>query len=470
MTDILLATPQKSNKAIQICPPIGLGFLLTYLKKMGHTGHLLDCELKRISPSAFCRSVDLKRYKAIGFNLYTLDMEKVKEYLRVIKKHNKNIITIVGGPQASADPINTLEYLQYADFAVYGEGESSLAEFLNALHNKALNDPTVMKKIPNLIWKYNNKYQINPQQFEGNLDEIGHPDWEEINPRNYDTAVHGFFAKKLPICPIIVTRGCPYNCTFCGGRKITGYKIRTRNPIKVIEEIKLLKYKYGIQEFQIEDDNFTANKKIAMHFCKTLINEKLDMSWNCPNGVRLDTLDDELLDTMQRSGCYEIAVGIESGNQGILNDMNKGTTIELIRKKVNLINKYNINVIGFIMVGYPSETAETIEESRKLALELPLLRVSLTRFIPLPGTPVTEELIKKKKINKEDLNFSKLSYMSFSYIPGGLTNRRLKWLFFKFFVTFYFRPHIIIKNLKGIHSFKQFMLIFKKVLNLVFEI
>lgn len=467
MKDILLVKPQKSNDAIQTYPPIGLGFLSTYLKKNGYTADLVDCDLRGIAPSMFWRSVDISKYRIIGFQVFTMDMEKVKQYLQVIKENNHSVITIVGGPQVASDPITTLEYLQYADFAVYGEGESSLTGFLKALHSGALDNPAVMQNIPNLVWKHDNEYQVNPLRFEADLDEIGAPDWGAINPRDYDAAVHGFFSKKLPTCPIIVTRGCPYKCTFCGGRKITGYKVRTRDPIKVVEEIKILKYKYGVQEFQIIDDNFTANKKNVMRFCEALINAKIDMPWCCPNGIRLDTLDAELLEIMHKAGCYEVAVGIESGSQRILNEMKKGIKVELIREKVNLIAKHNITVVGFIMVGYPSETAETIEASRRLALELPLVRVSLTRFTPFPGTPVAEDLLQKKKIGRDDIDFSKLSYMSFSYIPENLTDRQLRWLYLKFFITFYFRFHIILHNIRRIHSFKHFMLIFKKATNYI---
>jgi radical SAM superfamily enzyme YgiQ (UPF0313 family) len=177
-----------------------------------------------------------------------------------------------------------------------------------------------------------------------------------------------------------------------------------------------------------------------------------------------------MLKIMKESGCYEISVGIESGNQKILDSMKKGLTLQTMREKTDLINKHNIDVVGFIMVGYPLETTDTIEDSRKLALELPLKRVSLTRFSPFPGIPITEELIREGKINKESMDYSKLSYMSWSYVPEDLTKMKLRWLFFKFFITFYFRPHIIFHNIKGIHSFKHLKLILRKVINFIFGI
>ena len=468
--DILLVKPLRLNTATQMYPPIGLGFLSSYLKKKGCSVEILDCDVKNISPQQFLRFVNLDQYRVIGFRLFTSDMDRTKKYLDLIKKSRNEIITVVGGPQVGSDPIDTLKYLQNADYGVYGEGESCMVEFLNALRNGDLGKPKIMMNIPNLVWKSNGEYLLTPTKFEPDLDEIGDPDWDEINPSCYGSAVHGFFSKKLPTCPIIVTRGCPYKCTFCGSREITGYKVRSRDPDKVIKEIKYLKYHYGIQEFQIVDDNFTANRENVIRFCKALIDEKIDMPWNCPNGTRLDTLTDEMLKIMKESGCYEISVGIESGNQKILDSMKKGLTLQTIREKTDLINKHNINVVGFIMVGYPLETTDTIEDSRKLALELPLKRVSLTRFSPFPGIPITEELIRKGEINKESMDYSKLSYMSWSYVPEELTKMKLRWLFLKFFITFYSRPHIIFHNIKGIHSFKHFKLILRKVINFVFGI
>jgi anaerobic magnesium-protoporphyrin IX monomethyl ester cyclase len=467
--DILLVKPQRSRSGIQTYPPIGMGFISSYLKKKGYSVRLIDCDLDGIAPDVFTQRVDISGYRIIGFQVFTMDMPKVKEYLSVIKQQNERVITIVGGPQIASDPIASISYLENGDYAVFGEGEISLARFLEAMNAGKLDDPSTMKTIPNLLWKHKGEYQLNALEYADNLDEIGAPDWEEIEPMRYRAAVHGFFSKKLPTCPVIVTRGCPYRCKFCGGRKITGYRVRSRDPLNVIDEIKVLRDKYHVRQFQIIDDNFTGNRRNAMRFCQALIEEKMEMPWNCPNGIRLDTLDDELLDLMRKSGCYEVAVGIESGNQDVLDHMGKRVSLEQIREKVRLIDKHDINVVGFIIIGYPTETAQTVEQSRKLAIELPLLRVSLTRFAPFPGTPIADDLIRDGKLRKEDLDFRKLSYMSFSYIPEGFDERTLRRLFLKFFLTFYLRPGILLKNMRGIHSFRHLLMVVRKVINFVLE-
>lgn len=468
IVDVLLVKPKKSNSAIQTYPPIGLGFLSTYLKKKGHTAQILDCDLRKITPQKFCEFVDLSRFRIIGFTLFTLDLQNVKECLQIIKEKNNKIVTVVGGPQAASDPVYTMDYLKYADYVIFGEGETSLVQLVAAVKNNSLDNSSVMSNIPNLLWKDKGSYRKNSLSYHQDLDDIGAPDWDEINPQNYPAAVHGFFCRKLPTCPIIVTRGCPYKCTFCGGRNITGYHVRSRDPYNVISEILTLKNKYKIQEFQIIDDNFTAKRENLVKFCQAVIDQKIDMPWSCPNGIRLDTLDSEVLHLMNQSGCYAVAVGIESGNQRILDEMKKGLKVETIRQKVRLINKHNINVVGFIMVGYPSETWETIEDSRRMALELPLKRISLTRFAPFPGTPIANELIAQGKINKSELDYSKLSYNTFSYLPENLSEKQLRWLYFKFFCSFYLRPSIILYNIQEIHSLKHFLLVFRKIINFIF--
>lgn len=176
MKDILLVKPKKLNKATQTYPPIGLGFLSAYLKKKGYTVEVLDCDIKNISPQQFCQSVNLDQYQVVGFQLFTSDMDKAKQYLDFIKKSNDDIITMVGSPQVGSEPVDTLNYLQNADYGVYGEGESCLVEFLDTIKNRDLNNPDVMQRIPNLVWKVNGKYQLTPTKFEPDLDEIGAPD------------------------------------------------------------------------------------------------------------------------------------------------------------------------------------------------------------------------------------------------------------------------------------------------------
>ena len=176
---------------------------------------------------------------------------------------------------------------------------------------------------------------VNPPIFVETLDEFGMPSWDLLRPDTYPLAPHGGFFKNYPIAPIIITRGCPFSCTYCAGHLISGKKIRHRSIDKVIEEIKVLYYQYGIREIHIEDDNFTFYHDLVYEFCRKLKENHLNISWTCPNGIRLDSLTKELLMAMKGAGLYGISVGVESGSDKILKDMRKSLTKEKIREKLN---------------------------------------------------------------------------------------------------------------------------------------
>ena len=242
----------------------------------------------------------------------------------------------------------------------------TLTEAITSLKDQTANPN--FKKIPNLGWKNKKKIVLNPIKFIENLDALAFPDFDLLEIEKYPKL---YLAKKHPSVPILTSRGCPFNCTFCTAKQLSGLKWRFRSAENIIEELKILKNKYHIKEFQIWDDNFTLNKERAKKFCDLLIKENLDLIWWCPNGVRLETLDKELLIKMKKSGCYAIAFGIESGSEKIQKDMNKNINFKHLREMVNFSYKLGFRTQGFFIIGYPTETREDILKTIKLAKSLP---------------------------------------------------------------------------------------------------
>ena len=175
-----------------------------------------------------------------------------------------------------------------------------------------------LSRIENLAFRGENGIRINQLFIEENLDNIPLPDWSLIDPNKYPNSPHGTFTKNLPAAPILLTRGCPFDCDFCGGFSIMGKKIRRRSIANIMEEVELLRGEYGVKELHIEDDNFSLKKDFVIDFCSALLKRGLNISWSCPNGIRLDSLDKEMLYLMEKSGCYSFGVGIESGDDAVL--------------------------------------------------------------------------------------------------------------------------------------------------------
>jgi radical SAM superfamily enzyme YgiQ (UPF0313 family) len=462
MIDLLLIKPL-SKYSLQYTPSLGMGFIAAHLQACGFQVQIVDANVKKITPAELPRHCSLKDFRLIGIQAYDMDLQEVKEYVRSIQSAAPGVPVIVGGPAPSSNPEFVLEFLKTADFLAVGEAEVSLERLLKELKPGAIKYP-LFEHVPNLAWRQDGKIHLTPHEYIQDLDAIGAPAWDALDPGLYKNAVHGFFYRRLPALPVMVSRGCPFRCSFCGSRNITGYKVRRRSPESVVNELEYLKHTFGLREFQVIDDNFTFPPEAALEFAQMLIDRRLGLLWTCPNGLRLDTLNKELLLAMKRSGCYEVAVGIESGDTGILKDMGKNLSLETVVEKVGLIHQQGIQVVGFVMVGYPLETEKTLRKTLDFLLSLPLVRISLTRFIPMLGTPVSERLLAQGEISAETIDPTKQNYNSFTYVPAALSESRLHYWYRYIFLRFSLRPRIIFHNIRSIRSFSHARIIFQKII------
>ncbi len=452
---VLLVKPYNLSDHIQ--PSLGLGYLATAIRDI-HEVEILDCIKENMKIDRFSNYVKEYNPDVVGIQCYTFDLKFIKEALTSCKEINSDIITIIGGPHPSAIPKETMDcFSQSLDFAFVGEAEKGFPLLLSEISKGSRG----FDKIPGLVWRDKKSgIMINKQIFIEDLDNLGFPAWDKIRPQGYPQAQHGAFFKNFPIAPIIITRGCPYLCTFCAGKLVSGKKIRTRSPQHVLNEIKLLYDDYGIREFHIVDDNATMNRKFIKEFLEGLINLNLNISWAVPNGIRMDTLDTEILDLMKRSGLYLVSLGIESGSDRILKAMKKNITTDKIRKYAKMIRETGFDMAGFFILGFPTETKQEIEETIKFSLELDLIRANYFTYLPFPGTESYNQLLTTGELNKIDLeNFY---FMNAAYTPKGMTRDQLKSLQRKAFIKFFFRPKIIYKNIIGIKSFEHFKFLSKR--------
>jgi radical SAM superfamily enzyme YgiQ (UPF0313 family) len=456
---VILVNPYY-EESDHIQPPIGLGYLASCLKKNGFEPVIIDANKERLKESRLVRKIINLKPNFVGIQVYSVNLKNTKDILNSLKKKLPRLTTFIGGPHPSSSSENVFDYFKKSlDFAFKGEAEIGLPQLLSELKN----DPPDFKKIPGLIYKDGEKTISNRPLFEANLDQFGMPDWNLIKPETYPEAQHGAFFKNFPIAPIVTTRGCPFNCAFCAGKLNNGSVFRKRGVGGIVEEIKELYYKHGIREFHIVDDNFTLDKAFAKSVLKEIIRLNLKASFAVPNGVRLDTLDEEILSLMKRAGFYLVSVGIESGSDRVLKLMNKNLMPSQIREKVHLIKKSGLDVAGFFILGYPGETEKEIKKTIKFSLELGLLRANYFIFLPLPGTPVFKELERDGKLKKMD--FSNFSFTEPSF-EGNINSKKLAKLQKEAFVKFYFRrPKILIKNLTKIKSPKHAYFLFKRALH-----
>lgn len=453
--NVLLIKPLNIGDHVQ--PALGLGYLATSIRN-SHSVQIIDCNRDKISLKNLIWNV--KRFKPdmVGLQCYTYDIPFVREALKIIKIYDKSIFTVIGGPHPSALPSECMnKFNNILDFAFLGEAEIGLPKLLSALEE---DDTSLYPTIPGLIWKNKGNAMVNSQIFVKDLDSLGFPAWDLIKPQDYPEAPHGAFFKRYPIAPIITTRGCPNKCSFCAGYTISGRKIRKRSVKHILKEILLLYNEYGIREIQIIDDNFTFDKHFAKTFLKELKKQKLDISWSVPNGICLDMLDEELLILMKETGLFMISAGIESGSDRILKLMHKGTTTDEIKKKVNLIKRFGIDIAGFFIIGYPGETIDEIKKTINFSLNLGLQRAQFMTYLPLPGSEIYEDLKEKGEVANPD--WESCTFTDAAYTPIEISKKQLKNLQRIAFFKFYMRPRILIYHFKNIKSLKHLLFLIKR--------
>lgn len=454
---ILLVKPFNISDHIQ--PSLGLGYLASSLRESNDID-ILDCIKENVNLSRIGDVIKRKKLDVVGFQCYTFDIQFVKKALEIVKGVNKDVITVIGGPHPSAEPEESLKYFgDFLDYAFVGEAERGLRLLIDCLAFKDID----LSKVPGLVWRKNGSVTVNDPYFEDDLDSLNILAWDLIRPDTYPESQHGAFYKKFPIAPIMLTRGCPYNCTFCAGKVVSGKRLRKRSVSSVIEEIKLLYNKYGIREFHIIDDNFTLDKEYAKSFLDRFERLHLNVSWALPNGVRMENLDAELLGQMKRTGLYLVSLGIESGSDRVLGLMRKNLDVTMIRKAVRLINDSGLEVAGFFILGFPGERKEEIEQTINLSLELDLVRANFFTYLPFPGT---ESYLRLKECNElKNVNWDKFYFSKAPYSPVGISNKELRRLQRKAFLKFYLRPKIILKNLFDMKSFRHLRFLFKRFAN-----
>lgn len=460
MKKILLVKPISDIHVVS--PPLALAYLASLLDSLEVNVKILDCLLKKYSYKDFASYLQAYNPDVIGITAFTLEFKSALKMAQIAKKINPNIKIIFGGPHVSNVPEESLKN-EAIDFIFRAEADAGFSLLIQQLlFSKKPN----FKKIPGLGWKTNKKIILNPIKFVDDLDSLPFPNFEAMDFLKYPKL---YLAKKHPSAPILTSRGCPFNCTFCTAKQVSGKRWRFRSPENIIQELKILKSKYGIKEFQIWDDNFTMDKIRAKKFCDLLIKEKLNLVWWCPNGVRLETLDKELLIKMKKSGCYAIAFGIESGSQKIQKDMKKNLDFKHLREMVEFSSKLGFRTQGFFIIGYPTETKEDILKTIKLAKALPLMRASISLFQPLFGSEIYEDLRFEGRI-PENYSLENCDYSKTSVLPVGFKNlAEVKKLQQKAMLEFYLRPKIFFNFIKENLTLDQlrevFSMIKKYILN-----
>jgi radical SAM superfamily enzyme YgiQ (UPF0313 family) len=254
------------------------------------------------------------------------------------------------------------------------------------------------------------------------------------------------FSLRSPVASVLTSRGCPHQCTFCTSHVVHGRNFRKRSTKSVVDEIEFLVNQCGIREINILDDSFSEDKRHAISICEEIIKRDLDISWRAIVGLRADTLDREVLKAFKDSGCYKIAMGIESFSADVLGRSKKPLLRKGLHGTIGLIKSFQIATMGYFIIGLPGETEDSVLETIRFARESELDYPYFSKAIPLPGTDLFKQVYREFDVSKIDwsdfgtfsgqaFSLSRISskkikmYYAFAFASSYLKWRRIKRLF-----------------------------------------
>ncbi len=448
---ILLVKPYTRNNSIS--PPLGLGYLASSLDP-AHQVKILDGDLLALTPDKLARVCRQEMPDMVGIQTYSANLPLIRNYLQGVRAAAPGALTVLGGPHPSAAAEATLRYFgPDLDLVVAGEAESTFTGLTRWAAENPGRPGSGLNGLAGVSYMKGAELMSTARGPYEKIEQLPWPAWDLIRPEAYPRAPHGAFYKQWPAAPILVSRGCPYDCGFCMARVVCGQVIRYRPVADVIAEISYLSKQRGIRELHIVDDCFTASRAYAVEFCEQLLKQDLKLTWTLPNGVRVGSMDRELLALMKQAGCYAISLGIETGSPELLSRTQKGITLDAIYSQTARVKDAGLLCVGFFILGLPGTTAADMEATLKLALDLPLDRANFLFYHPLPGSPMYEELMARGESGA--MTAYPPSFADIGFIPAGMTARELKGWQRRMFMRFYARPRVIRVHLSQVHGYRH---------------
>jgi len=358
--------------------PMGLYSLGAVLKENDYDVEILDWHEINKTPQKVQEALAEKEPDVIGFSVLHGNRWGAVEIARAAKRLNAKTKIVFGGIGATFLWGHLLTHFPEVDVVVLGEGDWS---FLNLVKHFEKRQDQGVAEIRGIAYRK-----------QGIPFKTAEPDpIEDLNTLPIP-------AKHFTYSHVSSSRGCAWNCAFCGSPRFWGRKVRWRSPEKFVEELELL-FRKGVTFFYFSDDTFTMKPERVIEICRRIIERDLKITWYAIS--RVDRVDEEMLYWMRRAGCIQISYGVESGSAKIRKALGKPVKTEQIRRAFDLTTRYGILSRAYFLYGAPGETWETIQETISLMDEIKPLSVIFYILDVFPGTKLYSELKKRGGITDD---------------------------------------------------------------------
>jgi len=425
MSHILLIRPPaifaSSNYSCPVTMPLGIAYLAANLLKHGHTvqcidaiGAALDHMGVSYSPSIRYRGLPTEEIldritetpDAIGVTaMFSQDWPHIQNILNAIHKKYPDMPIILGGEHATALPEYILNSCHAVKYVALGEGEQTIVDFA-----EFLDDRISIENIGGIWYRCADcTIKKNPDRARLRVpDDLPWPAWHLFDLKPYFEVGEGHGVERGRSMPILATRGCPYQCTFCSNPTMWTRRYVTREVSLVIDEIEYYIKQYQAENFDFYDLTAIIKKSWLMEFCREIETRSLKITWQLPSGTRIEQMDEEAFSAMVSTGCTNMTFAPESGSIRTLKEIKKQISLPHFFKSIPCAKRQGLFVKCNLIIGFPNETRKDILTTVWTAFRFALLGVDdtgLYLFSPYPGSELFSHLLAKGTIKKIDYDY-----------------------------------------------------------------
>jgi anaerobic magnesium-protoporphyrin IX monomethyl ester cyclase len=429
--------PPFKNYAV-VNPPMGLAYLASVLKNVSDPPEVsvVDANAERLNPEETAERIVASSPQAVGFTMTSPQYEACLKIIRLVKAR-KDIPVIVGGPHPTVMPGELLNN-PGVDILVRSEGEDTIVDLHEYFRGKR-----ELSAIGGISYRQNGRIVSNADRpLIENLDRIPFPAWE-LFPLSRYTSIAGKYGYALPV---MSSRGCPFGCTFCY-KGVFGRTYRARTPENVVAEIERLAADFKIREFVILDDNFALKEDRALAICDLLIRKKIRLPWRLSNSIAVKNSSSRLFHKLKEAGCYQVSIGVESGNQEILDGINKGIKLAEIENTFRLTREAGLETIAFFMIGNLGENEATIDDTIRFAKRIRPDFAQFTIATPYPGTGMYEQVKREGRLLFKSWEELASYGAKGAFCHGALNPELMERKYRQAYSSFYLRPGYAFKRL-----------------------
>lgn len=447
MTDVFLISPPygrsygTARRLRHGLPPLGLASINAFIKSKGYRTRFIDLAFSDHSDEDVVAEIVRQRPRLVGITAVTTQIMAAVSLAQQIKHAAPETTTILGGPHPSALPEPTAA-CPGVDVVVNGEGEIAMIDLLEGGR---------FEDTPGLAWAEDGVVRsTGSRPTIPDLNALPAPDYDGLEIHRYR---HEMVLSDSAL-PVMSGRGCPFRCNFCASDVVMpSRKTRFLDVSLFVDHIEDLQRRHGIRNFVFSDETFVMKSARVMEICDEILRRGLNITWVCQ--TRVNGIEEELVRTMKRAGCSLMAVGIESGDQRILDTVGKGIKKDRVVEACHTISRAGISLEGFFILGLPYETPGTIRRTIDFAKSLPLDFAQFSMFIPLPGTPAFDIALDGRAIRFYARTWDDCSRYTYPVVESDAVSREtLKRHHAAALREFYFRPRMMSRWLRKIHSWQ----------------